>query len=102
MIYKVTARFHQEKLREFFTALTDGSIENQKPDGSTILKAMQEAIMIDDDTLSWYEHCYCATPLRHERETVYDKYLFEIKTLLVQERQDDIVGKSFWEYLEKL
>ncbi len=58
--------------------------------------------MIDDENLAWYEVCYCATPLKHEKETVYDKYLYEMKTTLVEETKDDIVGESFWEYMKRL
>jgi hypothetical protein len=93
MLYKVKAKIHEDKMKAFFTALTDGSIESQKPDGPYILKAMQEALMADDKTLSWYESCYCATPLRHERETVYDTYLYDFAATLVYEVKDDIEGK---------
>jgi len=102
MLYKVKAKIKPDKLKEFFAALTDGSIEAQQPDGSYILKAMKEAKLIAKDTLSWYEACYCATPLRHERETVYDKYLSDFKTTLVYEVSDDIKGDLFWDYLEEV
>ena len=101
MLYKVEAKFHKEKMAEFFTALTDDSIFKQEPDGSTMVKAMQTAIMIEDNTLVWYEHCFCSTPLKHERETVYDKYFYDFKTILVDEVKDDIVGDYFWEYLKE-
>jgi len=100
MLYKVKATYRPENLKAFFIALTDGSIEVQEPDGSTMVKAMQEAKMTDDDTITWYEECYCTTPLKHERETVYDTYLSDIDTIRVTEVSDDIEGRSFWEYLE--
>jgi len=100
MLYKVKATLKPKNIKAFFTALTDGSIKAQEPDGSTIVKAMQEAKMTDEDTITWYEECYCATPLKHERETVYDTYLSDIDTILVTEVFDDIEGRSFWEYLE--
>ena len=102
MLYKVEAKFYKDKLPAFFKALNDGSIENQKPDGSTMHKAIQEAIMIDSENLAWYEVCYCATPLKHERETVYDRYLYEMQTTLVDAVKDDLHGASFWEYMEKM
>lgn len=102
MLYKVKATLKEDMLKAFFTALTDGSINAQEPDGSYIVKAMQEAKMIDRDTISWYEECYCATPLKHERETVYDRYLRGFETTLIDTVSDDIRGKSFWEYLEDL
>ena len=102
MLYKVEAKFHTENLSLFFADLTNGTICNQKPDGSTMVKAMKTAIMIGENRLAWYENCLCDTPLKHERETVYDKYFFDFKTTLVQEAKDDIEGDSFWEYLERL
>lgn len=100
MLYKVKATLIPEKLKAFFTALTDGSIQAQAPDGPTMIKAMENAKMIDENTIVWYEECYCATPLKHERETVYDNYVTQLETTLVQMVSDDIEGKSFWEYLE--
>lgn len=101
MLYKIKATIKKEKMSAFFKALNDGSIENQKPDGAYMLKAMKEAKMLDAQTISWYEGCYCETPLKHERETVYDKYLEAIETQMVYEVKDDIVGASFWRYLEE-
>ena len=100
MLYKVKAKIDKLKMKSFFTALTDGSIASQEPDGSEIVNAMQKALMSDAETLEWYEACYCDTPLKHERETVYDKYLHDIETTLVYEVKDDIKGRSFWDCLE--
>jgi len=101
MLYKIKAKIDPETLKDFFTALTDGSIESQKPDGSYIVKAMKEAVMVDGRYIEWYEACYCATPLRHERETVYDKYLTDFSTKMVYEVKDDLTGGSFWNYMEE-
>ncbi len=100
MLYKVKAKVDKLKMKSFFTALTDGSISDQEPDGSYIVNAMQKALMTDAETLEWYQTCQCATPLKHERETVYDKYLHGIETTSVSEVKDDIKGKSFWDCLE--
>lgn len=100
MLYKIKAKIKPETLKDFFTALTDGSVETQKPDGIYILKAMKEAVMLDNQHISWYEACYCETPLRHERQTVYDKYLTGFQTTMVYEVKDDIEGTSFWDYME--
>ena len=100
MLYKVNAKMKKAKMKDFFAALIDGSIETQQPDGSTMLKAMKEARLVDENTIEWYEACYCPTPFKHERKTVYDKYLFAFETTLVYEVKDDIEGKSFWDYLE--
>ncbi len=100
MLYKVKAKIDKLKMKAFFTALTDGSVSDQEPDGSYIVNAMQKAVMTDAETLEWYQTCHCETPLKHERETVYDKYLSDIETTLVHEIKDDIKGASFWSCLE--
>ena len=100
MLYKVKAKIDKLKMKSFYTALTDGSISEQEPDGAEIVNAMQKAVKTADDTLEWYETCHCDTPLKHERETVYDKYLHSIETTLVYEIKDDIKGTSFWDCLE--
>ena len=87
-------------MKAFYTVLTDGNIPEQEPDGTEIINAMQKAVMTGDDTLEWYETCHCATPLKHERETVYDTYLENIETTLVDEVKDDLRGVSFWDCLE--
>jgi hypothetical protein len=102
MLYKVKAKIKHDKMKDFFAALINGKIESQQPDGTTMLKAMKNALMLDEQTISWYEVCYCPTPFKHERETVYDTYLYDFETTLVYEVKDDIVGKSFWDYLEKM
>lgn len=101
MLYKIKAKIDKMKMKSFYTALNDGSIADQEPDGTEIIHAMQKAVKTGDDTLEWYETCYCATPLKHERETVYDTYLDEIETTLVQEVKDDLNGDSFRNYLEE-
>ncbi len=37
MIYKVQARYIEEKANEFFQKLTDGTIASQQPDGKEIV-----------------------------------------------------------------
>ncbi|NOR55029.1 MAG: hypothetical protein GQ531_02355 [Sulfurovum sp.] len=100
MLYKVKAKIKRECMEDFFIALNDGSVETQKPDGAYIVSAMKEAKMLDAHSISWYEGCYCETPLKHERETVYDKYLEDFETEMVLEVKDDITGASFWQYLQ--
>ena len=100
MLYKVKAKIDKIKMKGFYDVLTDGSVAGQEPDGAEIVNAMQQARMTQPDTLEWYETCQCATPLKHERETVYDKYLHDIETTLVYEIKDDLGGTSFWDCLE--
>lgn len=79
MIYSVSARLIENKSLEFHQKLTDGTIEGQRPDGPSIVKAMERARIAGDGSVHWTENCYCATPLRHERATVYDRYFTDIE-----------------------
>ncbi|MCU7850576.1 MAG: hypothetical protein KZQ80_00040 [Candidatus Thiodiazotropha sp. (ex Monitilora ramsayi)] len=99
MEYRVSAKFVLNKLPSFYAVLVDGTIANQKPDGAEIVSSMKHAKIIAPDTIEWFETCYCPSPLKHERETVYDKYLENIETELVKAR-GDIDGDSFWSFLE--
>ena len=101
MIYSIKAKFISEKMKEFFQRLTDGTIENQKPDGAEIISSMNRAKITTPGVLEWSEMCFCSPPLKHERHTVYDKFFsdMEIKGI------DDYVefdGESFFDYLKKL
>jgi len=40
MIYSVKDRFVEDKMAEFYQKLTDGTIQNQKPDGQEIVNSM--------------------------------------------------------------
>lgn len=99
MKYKVKAKPIQEKLSDFYKVLTDGSVENQRPDGSEIVASMRRARVTSPGVIEWYETCYCPTPLQHERETVYDQYLTDIETVPAAETSE-IAGESFWSVLE--
>ena len=98
MIYKVQARYIEDKAVEFFQKLSDGSIARQEPDGAEIVASMKKAKIVGDGIIEWYETCFCDTPLKHERETVYDLYLNDITTELV-DAKGETKGESFWNYL---
>ena len=101
MIYSIKAKFISEKMKEFFIKLTDGTIENQKPDGAEILSSMKRAKITQPGIIEWSEMCFCPTPLKHERQTIYDNFLTNLETQII----DDYVefeGESFFEYLKKL
>ena len=98
MIYKVQARYIEEKAGEFFQKLTDGTIGKQQPDGEEIVSSMKIAKLTESGVIEWFETCYCDTPLQHERETVYDFYLTDITTELVNAK-GEVEGTSFWNYL---
>jgi len=101
MIYSVKAKFDKSKMLEFYQKLTDGTIENQRPDGKEIISSMKRAKKISDNEIVWSETCYCNPPLKHEKETVYDKCLFDIQTTPIEEYKE-FEGEPFMKYLEKL
>ena len=101
MLYKVRAKIIEENLGRFYKKLTDGTIDNQRPDGNEIVASMKRARLTKSGIVEWFETCFCPTPLKHERETQYDYYFSEINTELVEE-SGKMNGKSFWSYMEKL
>ena len=100
VFYSVKAQFIEEKLGEFYQKLTDGTIANQKPDGYEIVDSMKRAKITATKTIQWSEMCFCPTPLKHEQTTVYDHYLTNFETTVI----DDYVefeGESFFDFLTK-
>jgi len=100
MIHSVKARYIEEKMSEFYQKLTDGTIQNQKPDGYEIVNSMKRAKITEPNVIQWSEMCFCPTPLKHERETVYNHFLTDMETEVI----DDYVefeGESFMDFLAK-
>ena len=100
MIYSIKAKFISEKAKEFFEKLTDGTIENQKPDGNEILNSMRRAKITDQGIIQWSEMCFCTPPLKHERKTVYDKFFSDMEIKPIKD-YEDYEGESFFELLKK-
>lgn len=98
--YLVKANLIEEKLEEFYQKLTDGTIENQKPDGQEMVDSMKRAKITSPGAIEWSEMCFCLTPLNHERNTVYDHYLRNLETRTIDNYVESN-GKSFFEFLEK-
>ena len=98
MLYLVTGTFRPEKMREFCEKLTDGTIEGFEPDGREIVASMKRAHVIGEQTARWVESCYCATPLAHERETVYDHYFSTLEAEEVTVAPT-LSGPSFWAHI---
>ncbi len=101
LIYSVKSKFIAEKMKKFFQELTDGTIENQKPDGAEILSSMKRAKITEPGVIQWSEMCFCPSPLKHERLTVYDRFFSDMEIKII----DDYAkfdGESFFDYLKKL
>ena len=101
MIYKVRAKYKEERANEFLNKLTDGSISSRQPDGKEIVSSMKRAKIIEPGIIEWFEMCFCPSPLQHERATVYDHYLTNISTEIVDD-YGDVKGESFWSYLNSV
>ncbi len=99
MIYKVRAKYKKDKASEFFEKLTDGTVSSQKPDGQEIVASMHRAKITEPGIIEWFEMCFCSSPLKHERATVYDHYLSDISTESA-DYYGDVSGESFWSYLK--
>jgi len=100
MLYAVSARLVPARAAEFFTRLTDGSIAAQRPDGQEIVAAMGRARIGSDGTVRWSETCFCPTPLKHERETVLDRYFTDIEADLIG-APTVVHGEPLMEHLER-
>ena len=100
MLYSVRAKYIPEKLEEFHGKLKDGSIKNQKPDGEEICESMVRARVTQPGIVQWTETCYCSPPLKHERQTVYDRYFTDITTTEIDE-PTEFEGASFMGMMEQ-
>ena len=100
MFYSIKAQYIEEKLGEFYQKLTDGTIENQKPDGQEIINSMKRAKITEANVIQWSEMCFCPTPLKHERETVYDNYLTDMETVEI-DGYVEYEGEPFMDFLAK-
>jgi hypothetical protein len=98
MLYAVSAKLITDRAGEFFTRLTDGSIAAQRPDGQEIVAAMGRARVGSDGAVRWTETCFCPTPLKHERETVLDRYFTDIETDLI-DVPTAVHGESLMDHL---
>jgi len=101
MIYIVQARVNESRANEFHDLLTGGSLEDQVPDGPEILASMNRATIDASGLVKWTELCYCPTPLRHERATVYDKYFSDMQTEET-ESNESFEGESFIDHISKI
>ena len=99
MIYSIKANYIEEKMGEFYQKLTDGTIQNQKPDGQEIINSMKRAKITSPKTIQWSEMCFCSPPLKHERETIYNHYLTDLETQTIEDYVE-FDGESFYDYLE--
>ncbi|MDH3660330.1 MAG: hypothetical protein OEU92_09905 [Alphaproteobacteria bacterium] len=101
MIYKVRGRFKAETAATFLQKLSDGTIEQQRPDGAEIIASMNRAVVTSSGHVQWSELCYCPSPLQHERTTVLDHHFDDLSTEPIDGYQH-YDGKPFMDYLKEL
>jgi len=101
MHYTVQARFIPNTATDFLRKLTDGTIENQQPDGKGIVASMKRAVIDEKSVVRWSEVCYCPTPRQHERTTVYDDHFTDIETVEVSDYVE-FEGKALMDCMEQL
>ena len=101
MIYKVRARFKAATAADFLAKLTDGTIQNLRPDGAEMVRSMHRAVVAADGSIEWSEKCYCGTPLAHERATVLDTYFEDLTTDLIDDYRG-YPGEPFMAHLKQL
>jgi len=100
MFYSVKAQYIEEKMGEFYQKLTDGTIQNQKPDGQEIVVSMKRAKITAPKIIQWSEMCFCPTPLKHELETIYNHFLTDLETKTI-DNYVEFDGESFFDFLER-
>ncbi len=86
-------------LSRLWTILNNGTVEKQEPDGREILASMKRAV-VTGDFVEWSETCYCNPPLKHERETVYDRFFTEME-IGPNTESTTSKGRPFWDYLQR-
>jgi hypothetical protein len=101
MIYHVQARFRADTAAAFLGKLTDGTIDNQRPDGPELVASMKRAVVTAQGQIEWSETCYCNPPLAHERATVLDLHFEEILAEPI-ETHAQYKGQPFMEHLRAL
>lgn len=101
MIYHVTAKLRPQAAANLLEKLTDGSIENQRPDGAEIVASMKRAVINAGGEVEWSEMCYCNPPLAHERATVLDLHFDDITTEPIK-KHEVYVGQPLVDYLRTL
>ncbi len=64
---------------------------------------MKRAKITAPKTIGWSEMCFCLTPLKHEQESVYDYFLTNFETQIIDdyvENNGENNGESFFVFLE--
>jgi len=100
VFYSIKAQYIEEKMGEFYQKLTDGTIQNQKPDGQEIINSMKRAKITAPKIIQWSEMCFCPTPLKHERETIYNHFLTDLETKTI-DNYVEFDGESFFDFLQR-
>ena len=58
MLYRVRAKIIEQRLGRFYEKLTDGTIDNQLPDGKEIVASMKRATITTSGVVEWFKTCF--------------------------------------------
>ena len=61
---------------------------------------MKRAKITQPNTIQWSEMCFCSPPLKHERETIYNNFLTDMTTKIIDD-YEEYDGELFIDFLEK-
>ena len=65
MIYRVKAKLRESEAAAFYRALTNGTVQQQKPDDAEIVAAIRAAKVTSPGRVQWYDTCFCESLLKH-------------------------------------
>jgi len=61
---------------------------------------MKRAKITESGIIEWSEICFCPSPLKHERQTVYDKFFSNMEIEIIDD-YTEFEGESFFDYLKE-
>jgi len=86
--------------QSFIKSLQMVQFRVKKPDGQEIVNSMKRAKITQPNTIQWSEMCFCSPPLKHERETIYNNFLTDMTTEIIDDYKE-YDGELFMDYLAK-
>lgn len=97
MRYLVKARVKAGRAAALLKAIENGTLGEGSVAGDEYLRNMRQARILDDETATWIEVCYCNTPLEEELpywEEYFD--VVQIKDAHARRNCRDLEGTQPW------
>ena len=97
MRYLVTGRVKPGRAAALLEAIENGTLGAGSIAGGEYLRDMNQARLLEDETVRWVEVCFCWTPLEEERP-YWEEYfeLVQIKDAHAQDKCRDKNGTEPW------